>query len=672
MAKKQTSRPFTGAMTIQMAKKLFDIDAQHSSEWRKTAQEEMEFFDGDQYTNEEKEWARQNNRPTPVLNRTATIINNVVGYEIQNRQRVRANAVEPGDLKPADVLDGGIDWFWNQALSEFAESDAFRDACICGMGWTETSVTYEKNPDGEPMDNYIDPIEMYWDAGARDKNLLDSRRFWRVKSMDIDEAMEKFPNATKTDLNADWTNIDPNSGKLVDQDEARRYEDDDSNASDEQKDELSDAGMRVMIVHCVYLSTTQQWRVVEDSQDPTSGQTVQTESWLDDERWAAYQNDVISQGGVPPVGIKQSKPVWMQCFFGRVLLDSGETPTDRPQFRCITGYRDRKTGCFYAMIRGIRDPQSLANKMASNILHVMNTTAKGGVMAERTAAEDTKDFEESWAKSDQITWLNPGHADRVKPKYVQSVPPDMFRILEYAVSSIRDVPGINLEMLGMRSAIQPIGVEQERKQAGLTILAPLFDSLRLYRIEKGKLIIDLLTKYLGDSRLIRIVGPTGAQYVPLAIKSDQRYDIKMDEVPTGPAMKEKVWAFIGPMLPKLPMPVLSQLLDYAPLPGPVIDNLKQVFASLSQPSPQQQSQQQLEMKKAEADIRMTESSAFDKQASGVQNLVKAGEALVSAIQALTTGMPVGDGSAAPANPGATSPDVSGGATGATNGTGRPA
>src|SRR5262245_64608739 len=35
---------------------------------------------------------------------------------------------------------------------------------------------------------HVDPLEMYWDRDARSKNLIDMRRVWRVRRMQLDEA----------------------------------------------------------------------------------------------------------------------------------------------------------------------------------------------------------------------------------------------------------------------------------------------------------------------------------------------------------------------------------------------------------------------------------------------------------------------------------------------------
>jgi hypothetical protein len=59
-------------------------------------------------------------------------------------------------------------------------------------------------------------------------------------------------------------------------------------------------------------------------------------------------------------------------------------------------------------VRAAKDPQRWANKFLSQVMFLMNSQSKGGIMAEKGAFESERQAEESWAKTDAITWMKKG------------------------------------------------------------------------------------------------------------------------------------------------------------------------------------------------------------------------------------------------------------------------
>src|SRR5436190_990043 len=98
----------------------------------------------------EKQELRDMNRPIIVMNRVEPIIDSVSGSEVANRQEVQFIPRQQGAVQVNEVLTSAAKWFRDQCDAEDEESDAFREMVVCGMGWTETRLDYEDDPDRTP------------------------------------------------------------------------------------------------------------------------------------------------------------------------------------------------------------------------------------------------------------------------------------------------------------------------------------------------------------------------------------------------------------------------------------------------------------------------------------------------------------------------------------------
>ena len=221
-------------------------------------------------------------------------------------------------------------------------------------------------------------------------------------------------------------------------------------------------------------------------------------------------------------------------------------------------------------------------------------------------------------------------AGRIQPKSPPAVPANLGDLLQYAISSIRDVSGVNVELLGMREADQPASLEESRKQSGMAILASLFDSLRRYRKRQGRILLYFILTYLSDGRLVRIVGEDGAQYVPLIHRPGLlEYDVIVDDQATSPNQKEKVWATLMQMMPMLGKTLDASdwavLFEYSPLPASIVEKWQQkITQSQAQQAPIQAQMQQLQSMLAEAKIALTQAQAQQAQATAAATAAQVG------------------------------------------------
>lgn len=623
-----------GQPVPQQYKDWFRADLRHAQEWRKRAKVEYDFRDGNQYTDEEREELEDKGKPDTEFNFVGPIVDAVSGQEISNRQEVAYLPRETQDQQATELLTSAALWFRDRADADDADSFAFRDAITGGMGWTETRLSYEDNPEGELVDDRIDPFEMVWDYNAKKPNLVDATRLWRVRCIPVEEARQfvsgwvddsgKELDLTPDDMHAEWAadgvwfgNSDPHVSEGV---------------RDRLAGKRNSAGEleEVVIVHCQWVEKEDAWRVPMPQPD---GSTKPQE--LGEKEYADFKAEAKKRGieiDEEAFGISRRKrKVRYQAFIGSKVMKVMPTACrDHFNFKCITGKHDQNKNLWYGIVRAAVGPQSWNNKLYSELLYIVATSAKGGIMAERGVFDNDNDAEESWARQDRITWVKQGRLSGQNPgwaaKPVVQVPPALQYLLEVASTAIFKATGVNMELLGMREADQAGVLEYQRRQAGLTILQAFFDNLKAYRRQQGELILWYIQNDLSDGRFIRIVGKQDAPSVPLVKQATLEYDVIVADAPTSPNQKEKTWQLITQMLPiikdMLTPDVMLALAEDSPLPSSTVQKLQKLSQQASE-SPAAKLQEMM----GQLEARLTAAEAGLKEAQAEKARAEAQKAL---------------------------------------------
>lgn len=562
----------------------FKASRDHWQRWRQEAAECYDFVAGNQWSEEDLDALRDQMRPAVTFNRIGPFVDSVSGLEINNRQDIQYIPRQLGASGVNDLLTSAAQWVRQECDAEDEESESFLDAVICGIGCAQTRMDYDDNPDGLIVVERIDPMEIYPDPSANKSNLADSRFVIRCKDVPIDQAAEMFPDVEEQDLHARWAEDQPDSVRQPHNARLAPY------YRVNQAGEIDRERSMVRLVEVEWWEWERAYRVL----DPASGRLV---------RMAAEKaRQFLMRAGMLGIKsdlIRDKQKVFYKAIVGnRVLLRSDGAEQGGFSYKFITGKRDRNHRVWYGLVRPMRDPQMWANKWLSQSLHIVNTNAKGGLLAEEDAFVDPAAAENTWASADSITWLNPGGLGKVKQKEPPAFPAAISQLMSFAVESIPQITGISPEMMGMMDRTQPGVVEMQRKQQGMTVLARLFDAKRRYQKEQGRLMLWMIQTFISDGRLIRIGGPEQGQYVPLVHTPGlAQYDVIVEDAPTSPNMKERVWATLMQMFPMLrgmPLPpqFMGLALKYSPLPAGLV---AEVDAMLQQPppmNPQMQAAQQ--------------------------------------------------------------------------------
>lgn len=537
------------------------------SDWRDEAKESFDMVAGKQWSDEDKAALEAEERVPIVFNRIAAFIRGVCGMEVSNRQAVKYLPREMGDVQPNEIMNAAASWVRDECNAEEEESEAFRDMLICGLGSTETRLDYDQDPEGMVFIERNDPLRIGYDPSAVKKNLTDAT--W----------VYKFADYTRATFEAKW----PDKAEEVFVSMfPNEYETHKDNADTEawykgDDDPSSQPKNTIRVIQFQYYKTVKTYKVQDFNgqvQEIHADRFQKMKKFLD-ERGLRY--------------VRADKRQYRQCFVaGDVELDDVPLPADEFTIKFMTGIRDRNKGTFYGMVRDAIDPQKWSNKFFSLAIDILATNPKGGLMAETDAFEDRNDAEESWANPRDIVWMRPGaiRDGKVQTRNPPAPPPALDAMMGFAVSSMPQIMGINMEFLGLADRAQAGVLESQRKQAAITTLAEFFSALSFYRRVQGKCMMTIIIRYLADGRLIRIVGQENAQFVPLIKQPGfEKFDTIVDEAPNSPDVKARTWNALEQILPqllKMGVPVPPEVVDYMPIPSSLSAKWKQQLAQARQ------------------------------------------------------------------------------------------
>jgi hypothetical protein len=572
--------------------------------WKESRQEMVEcfaFVAGDQWGDQDRMLLADQGRPAVTFNRVQPFVDGVSGLEIGNRQTTQFIPRQLENSGVNDLLTGAAQWVRDECDADFEESEAFKDAVICGSGWTQTRLSYDEDPAGTIVIERIDPLEMYPDPSSRKPNYVDSRYIMRAKDIPYKVAEELFPDFNIYDLHARWAEDEPDLTKSPHNARLAPY------YRVDQSGEVDRERMQCRLVEIEWWDYVPAWRMI----DPRNGQMIEL-----DAAQAGKLRLVARMAGEKAQLVKARKKRFYKAIVGNVILVMSRGPDEGGfTYKAITAKRDRNGACWYGLIRAMTDPQRWANKFLSQSLHIVNTNAKGGLLAETDAFVDIQEARDAWSEADSIIELNPGGLVKVKQKEIPNFPIQINQMMQTALEAIPSTAGINLEMLALKQEDQPGVLEMQRKQQGMTVLSYIFNAKRRYQKEQGRLLLWMIQTFISDGRLIRIGGQENAQYVPLVRQEGlAEYDVVIDDAPTSPNLKERVWAMIMQMFPvlrQLPMPpqAMLELMKYAPFPTSLVQKLQQM---MSQPDPSQQNplmQSQVALNQARAQQAQAQAQA---------------------------------------------------------------
>lgn len=544
------------------------------------ADQDLRFFLGDQWSQEEKRDLYQEGRSTFVFNKIRRTVNMVTGYQRKNRLSSVVVPVENSDQETSDQLSQLLLYVMNASEGYQTISECFGGALKTGWNLLSLWVDYRDDPvngdikfSREPYNGFItDPYLTKLD-------LSDCSYVLGRKYLSADHVASLLPGHEKDVYalhKAGWSRDNkftwlpyqrqPNGEDLLAYDETHEHKWKkvpylvDMETGEMTEFDVSDDKISFI------LEQYPQLKVIDRPKKYIDKHIIVNEEYIKTE--------------INPYGLDEYPFVPFTAIF--------EPESDEWSLKV------------QSLVRCLIDPQRETNRRRSQMVDIVDSQINSGWIATEDSVVNPRSLFQSsqgrviWKKADSP----PGSIEKIPPA---QIPPSMFQLQELFDRDLVDIAGINDAAFGQADNANESGVMMQlRQSAAIVNLQELFDNLRSSQKSLSKKVLKLIQQW-SPSKIQRIINqePTPQLFEAETVK----YDVTVQEGLLTDTQRQMYFRQLLD-LKQVGAPVTGEMLaQAAPIQGKTT-YIKQISEMEQQQAQQAQQQQQLQeqLLKSQSDL----------------------------------------------------------------------
>lgn len=456
------------------------------------------FYRGDQWDESDVAALDAEGRPALTINTVLPTVNTVLGEQSTRRADVQFKPRRGGEEAVAHTLTKLYMQIADNNKLDWVEQQVFSDGLILdGRGYFDVRIDFSDHVEGEIRITAKDPLDILIDPDAKESDPKTWNEVFETKWMTLDEIEELYGKKKAEELRFIAENGNGYGRDSIEYEE-NRYGDLDST------DDYLGAGIpgddeyrNVRALRVIERQHKRMTRVM-CFVDPETGDARDVpEPWSE-----SKAKKFAKQYGLNLIRKVKRKVRWTVTCDKVVLHDDWSPYND---FTVVPYFAYFRRGRPFGMVRNLLSPQEQLNKIASQELHIVNTTANSGWMVESGSlvGMSSDDLEEHGAETGLVLEYNRGSTPPVKIQPNQ-IPTGLDRISQKAALNIKAISGINDSMLGTDSAeVSGVAIQAKQNRGAIMIQVPL-DNLRKTRQYLAEKILDLIQTFYTERRVIMI------------------------------------------------------------------------------------------------------------------------------------------------------------------------
>jgi hypothetical protein len=461
-----------------------------------------EFFCGLQWSADDLVRLRNQRRPALTINKIISTISNILGEQIYNRTEIAYRARAAGATDDvADALTKVMMQVSDNNMLNYTRSDVFADGIITGRGYYDIRLDFTDNLMGEVRISRINPKSVLLDVDAETYDVKGWGDVMISRWMSADEIAVLYSKEKAEELAGRVTGAYPFSYDILDW-QRDRFGTPPANTFWMGAESMRRMARMIRVVE-------RQWRKLDRVEHFVNLQTgdsrVVPTDW-ERNKISAYlsQNQNI---GVMKKLIQRVR--WTVVADNQVLHDDWSEYDDLSIVPFFPHFRSGRT---VGLVENLLGPQEYLNKIRSQELHVVNTTANSGWIVPDGALSGSMTMEELEERGAETGLVIPtsGKDSGLEKITPNQVPTGLDRLSHKADGDFQSISGVSDSMMGMaREDVSGKAIKQN-KAFGSANLAKVMDNLMRTDRMVASRVLNLVQEFYTEERLVQVTkGPFG-------------------------------------------------------------------------------------------------------------------------------------------------------------------
>lgn len=456
-----------------------------------------DFFAGQQWSKTDLALLRAFRRPALTINKILSTMSNVFGEQIFNRSEIAFRPRNEGATSEvADALTKVFMQISDNNQLPWVRSDVFADGVISGRGFYDVRIDFSDNLRGELRVTQLNPRNVLIDSDADSYDPEQWSDVLTTRWVTADDIELLYSKAAADQLRTRSTASDTYGFDAFD-DNTDKFGTNHSIGFSGLDPSMASSSLRNIRV------IERQWRKLDKREhfvDIVNGDTrpVPDEMIYNPALMAAY----LERNPMQVVQKKLVRRVRWTVVAGDVVLHDDWSP-----YKCFTVvpfFPMFRRGRTIGLVENLLGPQELLNKVSSQELHVINTTANSGWKTKTGNLKNMSiaELEERGAQTGLVLEVDDlAQTDKIQPN---QIPTGLDRISYKAEEHIKTISGVTDYQTGSaREDVSAKAIAQNR-QASSGNLAKVIDNLNRSDHLLARAALGMVQAYYTEPRLVRI------------------------------------------------------------------------------------------------------------------------------------------------------------------------